>query len=84
MVETGDIAEDSTVYYGMAQQSGLTWQTGFVDDLTNQFAANGALSDTKDTRFRPITKLAVVFFWLWLSFLIPITAIIPLSDSPSI
>ena len=56
MVETRDMVEDSTVYYAMAKQSGLTWQTDFVDDLTNQFAANGALADTKDTQFRPTTK----------------------------
>ncbi|KIM38969.1 hypothetical protein M413DRAFT_447329 [Hebeloma cylindrosporum] len=56
MAETGDFAEDSTAYYAMAKQSGLTWQTGFVDDLINQFATKGALADTKDTQFRPITN----------------------------
>jgi len=56
MVETGDMAEDSTVYYAMAKRNGTTWQTGFADDLTNQFAANGALADTKDTQFRATTK----------------------------
>ncbi|KAL0959816.1 hypothetical protein HGRIS_011497 [Hohenbuehelia grisea] len=56
MQEVNNIAEDGTMYIGMAMRPGLTWQTGTDVDLRNLFNATGTLQNQQDVRFRPISK----------------------------
>ncbi|CAA7266373.1 unnamed protein product [Cyclocybe aegerita] len=57
MVEQQDRAEDGTAYYALAKVgSRNSWQTGFVDSITQTFLQNGVLTNTMDTQFRPINS----------------------------
>ncbi|KAJ7585364.1 hypothetical protein C8J56DRAFT_788320 [Mycena floridula] len=59
--ETSNIADDSTVYYGAATSSALSFQSGADADVRGQFSTQGKLLGSQDTTFRGITDRFVVF-----------------------
>ncbi|KAF9259185.1 hypothetical protein L218DRAFT_1004159 [Marasmius fiardii PR-910] len=61
MLETNNIAGDSTLYFGMASSSNSSWQTGVDDNVRSQFLFQGTLNKTQDTQFRAINDHFVVF-----------------------
>ncbi|KAL1732988.1 hypothetical protein EV714DRAFT_205674, partial [Schizophyllum commune] len=65
MAETSDIAEDATLYFGMAKASALTWQSGFADDVRGQFNKSGSLLDEGDDAHRAIQDRWPVFSLSW-------------------
>ncbi|KAF9255201.1 DUF1793-domain-containing protein [Marasmius fiardii PR-910] len=61
MAERYNIAEDSTVYFGMVSESASSWQTGADSDVRSQFLLEGTLNKTQDTDFRAINDRFVAF-----------------------
>ncbi|KAK0481511.1 hypothetical protein IW261DRAFT_1606804 [Armillaria novae-zelandiae] len=60
MQEIGSLAEDATVYYAFPLSNDTTYQTGESGAVRSEFARNGTLFNTVDTRFRPISHDWVV------------------------
>ncbi|TFK38777.1 hypothetical protein BDQ12DRAFT_683319 [Crucibulum laeve] len=57
MQESGDIAEDGTLYYAIQKRSDMTWQTDDCGVMRGAFeTTTSLLNATKDTNFRPIEK----------------------------
>ncbi|KAG7090519.1 hypothetical protein E1B28_009629 [Marasmius oreades] len=61
MSEINDVAEDSTMYFGMASSTSSSWKTGADEDVRKQFIRKGTLNNTMDTSFRAIQDHFVVF-----------------------
>ncbi|KAF8885598.1 hypothetical protein BD779DRAFT_1673561 [Infundibulicybe gibba] len=64
MQEINDQAEDTTIYYAMANNPNATWQTGGFTTLRNQFKDNvtgGRLLNTEDKDFQVISNNRPVF-----------------------
>ncbi|KAL1740343.1 hypothetical protein HDZ31DRAFT_47684 [Schizophyllum fasciatum] len=65
MAEKNGIAEDATLYFGMARAPSLTWQSGFADDVRAQFNKTGALLDEGDAAYRAVNDRWPVFSLAW-------------------
>ncbi|THU81541.1 hypothetical protein K435DRAFT_693318 [Dendrothele bispora CBS 962.96] len=61
MKEISDLAEDSTVYYAMANVDGITYQSGPINNVRDQFSNQGSLNNQTDSNFRAIENNGVVF-----------------------
>ncbi|TRM62815.1 hypothetical protein BD626DRAFT_548254 [Schizophyllum amplum] len=65
MVEESGLAQDGTLYYGVAKSSAVTWQTGEADDMRGQFNATHNLKNAVDTDSRAINDRWPVFALSW-------------------
>ncbi|KAJ7585369.1 hypothetical protein C8J56DRAFT_828575 [Mycena floridula] len=61
MTETGNIAEDSIVYYAMKTSSRISFQSGQDIVVRGQFGSQGKLLGSQDANFRPVYDNSVVF-----------------------
>lgn len=59
--EAGEIAAWGTWYLATSSSDGLTYRSGFADDVRAQFASNHSLDNTEDPNFRAVSDRWPVF-----------------------
>ncbi|TRM62817.1 hypothetical protein BD626DRAFT_41413 [Schizophyllum amplum] len=65
MVEESGLAQDGTLYYGVANSSAVTWQTGDAETIREQFYSTRNLKNSADTATRAIYYRWPVFALSW-------------------
>ncbi|HSZ43340.1 MAG TPA: DUF5127 domain-containing protein [Trebonia sp.] len=61
LTENAQMAQWGTAIWGSPRAGNLTYQSGYADDVRNQFATAGSLANTNDTDFRAIDDNQPVF-----------------------
>jgi hypothetical protein len=61
LTEDTQMADWGSAIWGSPLAKNLTYQSGYADDVRNQFASTGSLADTNDTDFRAIDDNQPVF-----------------------